>query len=1279
MPGQALITTIAGAKYGTCAYSGDNGPAAAAVLCNPQMAITDNAGNIYFSDAANWVIRMINPAGIISTIAGNGTRGTAGDGGPATSANLGAVYQLAYDGVNNICFGDFLAYKIRCVSLSTGIIQGYGTGNPVSAGDGGPFASASFYMPTGVVFVQRAVPPAIYNDLYICDMAASVVRKVAGDTGIITTVVGTGLSGPLGDGGPATSATLQEPYSLAYFNGSLYIADSGNDRIRAVNLSTGIITTVAGNGVPYFAGDGGPATSAQLSPRELTFDNVGQMYIGDAGRIRKVDLSGIITTYAGNGNSGIGPDNVPPSQTYFSGVDGVYWNAPANQLLISDGVNKIRQVSYQGTTTTVAATPTSVPPGGQVTITATVSASAATGNVDFIINGVLAGTAPVSAGQAVFSWTATGTTNTVGAIYVGDATYAPSSSGIVGVTVQKNTTTTTIAATPNPSNQNQTVTLTSTVSPETATGTIQFYGAGALLGSATLSNGTASFSYSFANAGPVVLYATYSGDANNANSTSTNLTQTVLANTAVSLSSGQNPSAVNTAVYFTAGVTPSTATGTIQFFDGGSSLGSATISGGSVLFSATFTTQGTHSITAVYSGDANDAGSTSATLSQSVKAITGLSLVSSLNPAVVGQSVTFTVTINSAATGTIQFSDGATALGTITVSAGVAAYSTSSLVQGAHAISVIYSGDANYLSSSSAPLSETINPKATTTTTVASSPNPSNSGSNVLITATVSPSTATGTIQFLDGTTVLGSGAIASGAASFSTSALATGKHSITAAYSGDSLNLASTSAAITQTVLTTTTVSLSSTQNPSPVGGAFSFLVTVSPSSASGTVQFLDGTTAIGSGTLSGGATSLNISTLTQGTHIITAVYSGDANDAGSTSAPLSQAVKLNTGLGYTSSLNPSIVGQSVTLTVTIASAATGTVQFIDSGTLLATVTVASGVAQYSTANLAQGTHAITVIYSGDANYLGFQSAPLSQVVNAKATSSTGVSSSVNPSTVGQSVKFTASVTPTSATGTVQFLDGATVIGTATLSSGSASITTTSLAQGAHSITAAYGGDAADTASSSSVLTQTVNAVAPSAPSNLTATSAGTSQINLAWTASTTSGVTYDVYESTTSGFTPSAANRIASGITTTSYTATGLTASTTYYYRVSAVNSGGESADTNQASAATSGAMACSVSYSVSSQWPGGFGGTYSIKNTGSTPITDWVLTWTWPGTQAVTQAWNANYTQTGANVKFTYESYNATISAGSTLSGMGFNGTWSGSNIAPTAFYVNGTLCH
>ena len=142
-----------------------------------------------------------------------------------------------------------------------------------------------------------------------------------------------------------------------------------------------------------------------------------------------------------------------------------------------------------------------------------------------------------------------------------------------------------------------------------------------------------------------------------------------------------------------------------------------------------------------------------------------------------------------------------------------------------------------------------------------------------------------------------------------------------------------------------------------------------------------------------------------------------------------------------------------------------------------------------------------------------------------------------------------------------------------------------------------------------------------------------------------------------------------------------TGLTAATTYYYRVTAINAGGESTATSQASATTTAASstACHVVYSVTTQWNVGFGTAISIQNTGTTPINNWNLTWTWAGNQAITQAWNATYTQTGANAKLTYMSYNSSIAIGATLSGLGLNGSYSGTNNAPTAFYVNGTLCH
>jgi len=268
--------------------------------------------------------------------------------------------------------------------------------------------------------------------------------------------------------------------------------------------------------------------------------------------------------------------------------------------------------------------------------------------------------------------------------------------------------------------------------------------------------------------------------------------------------------------------------------------------------------------------------------------------------------------------------------------------------------------------------------------------------------------------------------------------------------------------------------------------------------------------------------------------------------------------------------------------------------------------------------------------------------------------------------------------MSPASATGTVNFLDGSTTLGTSTISAGKATLSTSSLTAGTHSLTAVYSGDAIDLGSTSAALTQTVNPAPPSAPSNLTATAAGSAQINLVWTASGTGGVTYNVYQSTSSGFTPSAANRVASNVTATTYSATGLSASMTYYYRVTAANAGGESTATNQASSTTAGATSCHVVYSVTTQWNVGFGTAIAIQNTGTVALNSWNLTWTWPGSQQITQSWNASYTQTGANAKLTNMSYNPTIAPGATLTGVGFNGSYTGSNPTPTAFYLNGTLC-
>jgi len=209
----------------------------------------------------------------------------------------------------------------------------------------------------------------------------------------------------------------------------------------------------------------------------------------------------------------------------------------------------------------------------------------------------------------------------------------------------------------------------------------------------------------------------------------------------------------------------------------------------------------------------------------------------------------------------------------------------------------------------------------------------------------------------------------------------------------------------------------------------------------------------------------------------------------------------------------------------------------------------------------------------------------------------------------------------------------------------------------------------------------------APAAPSGLAAVAASSSAIDLSWNAvappANCSIGSYAVYRGASSGFTPSAGNQVGTASGTT-FSNTGLTASTTYYYKVEAVDAAGHSQASSQASATTlpvsSGAFACHVGYSISAQWPGGFQGLITISNTGTSAINGWKLTWAFANGQQVTQLWNGTAAQSGANVTVTNLSYNGTIPAGGSYSGVGFNGSWNNAaNAAPTAFSINGTACH
>jgi sugar lactone lactonase YvrE len=334
-----IITTYAG--NGIPGLSGNGGLAKSAELYVANGIAVDDSGNVYFSDIYNNMVRKVNTSGIITAFAGTGVAGYSGDGGQATAAKLYKPTGVALDRDGNVYIPEFGNNCVRKVTPA-GIISTV-VGNTVAgySGDGGPATAAELNQPWHVI-VDRI------GNIYIADgFVNEVIRKV--DTfGIITTFAGNGVAGYAGDGGPATSAELIDPSGLAVDTfGNVYIADVDNQRIRMVNAA-GIITTVAGNGTPGYAGDGGLATNAEIaSPSDVAFGPDGSMYITDESndRIRKVSPNGVITTVAGSGIQGYGGDGGNPLSAKFYFPFGIAVTAYGNIFICDQGNARVRKIA----------------------------------------------------------------------------------------------------------------------------------------------------------------------------------------------------------------------------------------------------------------------------------------------------------------------------------------------------------------------------------------------------------------------------------------------------------------------------------------------------------------------------------------------------------------------------------------------------------------------------------------------------------------------------------------------------------------------------------------------------------------------------------------------------------------------------------------------------------------------------------------------------------------------------------------------------------------------
>jgi hypothetical protein len=808
------LTQVAGCQLGSpsCTWlSGPNqsAPALQISLNGAGGLVMDGDHNAYFTDLSSAAFKLNLETGVLTEI------GSQFD--DPTSA-------IAVDANGNVYAGDDvnIVWKYTAQTQTWSIFAGteWSDGN---SGDGGPATSAQIGNPSGLATDS-------FGNLYISDNEYNVIRKVNLATGIITTVAGTTVSGYSGDGGPATAAEIGFVYNMTTDPaGILYFADATYNVVRQIVPSTGIINTIAGNGSPSYSGDGGSANAAGLnSPAFMSIDSYGNLYVVDQSLtvIRELATS---PGYLGLGSISIGSSSSPSSIMIENrGLQGVLFSA--NPSITGDF-------------------------------------SVATGNTCGNANTTLAVGATCSI-PVVFTPTAPGTRTGTLTLAVDNGVSTSQSVNLSGTGLDV-TPSISVSCSPNPITYGpQTTTCTTTVGGG-ATGSLVWTINGGAWTTTTLIGGSSSAGLGAGTvAGSQTIGVTYSGDSShNPATASTTLTINKATPSLTVTCSLSTITYSNVATSACVASISGGATGTLTWTINGGAWTSTALNG-TAWFGAG-NAPGTYTLAAAYSGDANfntTGASTSVTIQKATPALTWA------NPSPITYGTALSAAQLNASSGGVAGSFVyAPALGTV-------------LGAGSQTLSVTFAPtDLTDYSTNTATVTLVVS-KDAPTITLTTPTNPATYGAPVTFTAQM-PSSATGSMAFLDGATVLGTGNIAGGVATCTINALSAGSHSITASFAGDSNYSSAVSPVVTQVITrTAATISLTSSLNPSTYGDAVTFTVTATGAAGlgtpTGTVAVSDGGTLLATVTLdASGTATKTIKTLIVGSHSLTAVYGGDTN----------------------------------------------------------------------------------------------------------------------------------------------------------------------------------------------------------------------------------------------------------------------------------------------------------------------------------------------------------------------------------------------------------------